>query len=154
MNLTRWEPTIPTLPTFRLFDEMTKDFNRAFGRFNKPNGEEALTAADWAPAVDIQETDKEYTVKAELPEVKKEDVKVTVEDGVLAISGERKTEKEEKGKKFHRTERFFGSFYRSFTVPTEVDDTKIDAEFKDGMLIVHMPKSEKAAPKAIAVKVA
>jgi HSP20 family protein len=104
--------------------------------------------------VDITETDVEYLIKAEIPEVKKEDVKVAVEDGVLTMQGERKQEKEEKGKKFHRVERYYGSFLRTFTVPDNVDETKVKAEFKDGILNVHLPKTEKAKPKAVEVKVA
>jgi len=93
-------------------------------------------------------------IKAELPDVKKEDVKVTVENGVLTISGERKFEKEEKKKKYHRVERAFGTFVRSFSLPDVADASKVKAEFKNGMLTVHVPKSEKAKPKQIEVNVA
>ena len=109
--------------------------------------------SDWAPRVDISEDDKEYIVKAEVPEVKKEDIKVRVEEGVLRITGERKSEKEEKGKKFHRIERSYGSFERSFTLPDDADATKVTSEFTEGMLQVHLPKSPSAKPKAIEVKV-
>jgi HSP20 family protein len=85
--------------------------------------------------------------------VKKEDVKVTVENGVLTITGERKFEKEQKDKKYHRIERAYGSFFRSFTVPEGTDDAKVGAEFKDGVLKVHLPKGEKAKPKTLEVKV-
>lgn len=111
------------------------------------------STADWAPKVDITETDKEFVIKAEIPEVKKDDVKVTVENGALTIKGERKQEKEEKGKKFHRIERFYGSFSRTFTLPDNVDQTKIKASFKDGMLDLHIEKTEAAKPKAIDVKI-
>jgi HSP20 family protein len=104
--------------------------------------------------VDITETDNEYLIKAEIPEVKRDDVKVSVQNGVLTLQGERKKEKEEKGKKFHRVERYYGSFLRTFSVPDNVDETKVVAEFKDGVLNVHLPKTEKAKPKAIEVKVA
>ncbi len=103
--------------------------------------------------MDITEDDKEYLIKAELPEVKKEDVKLTAHDDVLTITGERKYEKEEKGKKYHRVERAYGSFERSFTLPEDADAGKIAAEFKDGVLKVHLPKSEKARPKSIEVKI-
>jgi HSP20 family protein len=116
-------------------------------------GREAMTVTEWAPSVDIIEDDKEWLVKADLPEVKKDDVKVTVENGVLTITGERKLEKEEKDKKYHRIERSYGSFLRSFTLPDAADGTKVNAEFKDGVLKVHLPKSEKAKPKAVEVKV-
>ncbi|MGB9601732.1 MAG: Hsp20/alpha crystallin family protein, partial [Limisphaerales bacterium] len=89
----------------------------------------------------------------ELPEVKKDDVKVTVENGVLTISGERKFEKEEKGVRYHRIERSYGYFARSFSLPEDADAEKVSAEFKDGVLKVHVAKSEKARPKQIEVKV-
>ena len=116
--------------------------------------EESLTVAAWCPRVDIVEDDKEIVVKAELPEMKKEDVKVTVDQGVLTISGERKLEKEEKGKKYHRVESEYGSFLRSFTLPAAILGDKVTADFKDGMLNVHLPKDTKAGPKAVEIKVA
>jgi HSP20 family protein len=115
--------------------------------------EENITVPEWAPLVDITEDDKEYLIKAELPEVKKDEVKVTVENGVLNITGERKFEKEEKGRKYHRVERAYGSFVRSFTLPDDADANKVNAEFKDGVLKVHVAKSETAKPKQIEVKV-
>ena len=112
-----------------------------------------MTITEWAPFVDIIEDEKEWLVKADLPEVKKEEVKVTVENGVLTITGERKFEKEEKDKKYHRIERSYGNFLRSFTLPDGTDGSKVNAEFKDGVLKVHLPKGEKAKPKAVEVKV-
>ena len=109
--------------------------------------------AEWAPLVDITEDDKEYVIKTELPEIKKEDVKVAVENGLLTIVGERKFEKEE-NKKYHRVERAYGRFVRSFVLPDGADAEKVNAEFKDGVLKVHLPKSEKTKPKQIEVKVA
>lgn len=153
MQLMRWDP-------FREMEEITDRFSRAFGRpllaraLPAGGAEEALITAEWAPLVDIEETDKEYLVKAELPEVKKEDVKVTLEEGVLTIQGERRLEKEEKGKKIHRIERSYGKFMRTFTVPRDVDEKKILAEFKDGVLTVHVPKTEAFKPREIEVKVA
>jgi len=147
--ITRWDP-------FRELEEMSNRLNRFFGTKKAGNGDggEALTVAQWAPAVDVSETDKEFLIKAELPEIKKEDVKVSVDDGVLTIQGERKQEKEEKGKKYHRIERSYGSFLRSFTLPDEADATRIGAEFKDGMLNIRLPKTEKPKPKATEVKIA
>lgn len=116
--------------------------------------EEALTVAEWSPRVDIVEDEKEIIVKAELPEMKKEDVKVTVDQGVLTISGERKLEKEEKNKKYHRIESEYGSFVRSFTLPTAVLADKVSADFKDGVLKVHLPKDTKPGTKAVEIKVA
>jgi HSP20 family protein len=115
--------------------------------------DEWLLSADWAPSVDILEDDKAYTIKADLPEVKKEDVKVTVENGVLVITGERHAEKEEKGRRYRRIERSHGSFVRSFTVPEDADAGKVVATFKDGLLIVTLPKSDEAKPRTIDVKV-
>ncbi len=116
-------------------------------------GKEALTVAQWSPLVDITEDEKEYLIKAELPDVKKEDVRLTVENDVLAISGERTFEKEEKGKKYHRIEPAYRSFVRRFTLPEDADGSRVTADFKDGMLQVHLPKSQKAKPKAIEIKV-
>ncbi len=156
MNLMRYEPTtLTTFPIFREMEEMSDRLNRLFGTRTRPNGgKEALTTTDWTPFVDIEENEKEYLVKAELPEIKKEDVKVTVENGILTLQGERRQEKEEKGKKFHRVERSYGTFLRTFTVPLDADETKVAADFKDGILRVHLPKTEKPRPKAIEVKVA
>jgi HSP20 family protein len=148
LNLTRWEP-------LREFEKLPEQMVRLFGFPTiRPYGtEEALTVADFMPPVDIYETEKEYLIKLDLPELSKEEVKVFVEDGVLSIQGERKKEKEEKGKKFLRIERSYGTFLRTFTVPPDADETKFDAEFKEGLLKVHLPKSEKAKPKTIDVKV-
>ena len=122
---------------------------------NWPEGqEEPLAVAEWAPLVDISEDDREYVIKAELPEVKREDVKVTAEEGTLTIMGERKFEKEEKGKKYHRVERSYGSFVRNFSLPDDASPAKVSAEFKDGVLTVHLGKTEKAKPQQIEVKVA
>jgi HSP20 family protein len=112
-----------------------------------------MTVSEWTPLVDITEDEKEYLIKAELPEVKKEDVKVTVENGVLTMTGERKFEKEQKDKKYHRIERSYGSFMRSFSLPDAAAGDKVSAEFKDGVLKVHLPKSPEAKPKSIDVKV-
>jgi HSP20 family protein len=148
MTLVRWDP-------FRELEDMSERLNRVFTRpALRTSGKEALTVADWMPSVDISETDAEYLIKAELPEVKKEDVKVTVEEGVLTLQGERRQEKEEKGKKYHRVERSYGSFVRSFTLPESVDEAGVKAEYKDGVLSLHLPKTEKMKPKAIDVKVA
>jgi HSP20 family protein len=151
--LTRWDPF--RIDPFRELEEMSNRLSRIFGRPLPPKegGKEEMTIAEWSPLVDITEDDKEYLIKAELPEVKKEDVKLSIHDNVLSISGERKYEKEEKGKKYHRVERAYGSFMRSFTLPEDADAGKVGAEYKDGILKVHLPKSEKAKPKSIEVKV-
>jgi len=138
-------------------NELQGRLNTLFGRAPvRKEGEkrEALAVAEWAPLVDIVEDEKEYLIKAEVPEVRKEEIKVGVQDDVLTISGDRKYEKEEKGKKYHRLERAYGSFARSFTIPDDADGTAVNAQFKDGVLHVHLPKSEKAKPKSIEVQVA
>jgi HSP20 family protein len=111
-----------------------------------------MTSSEWAPLVDIAEDDKAYLIKAELPEVEKNDIKVTLERSVLTISGERKAEKEEKGKRFHRIERSYGSFVRSFTLPDDADGEHVSADFKNGVLHVKVLKTEKSKPKQIDVK--
>jgi len=148
--LTRWDP-------FKDMQEMQDRLSHFFGRplMRRGDGEEeSMTAAQWAPLVDIIEDDREYLVKAELPEVKRGDVHVAVENGTLTIRGERKFEKEEKDKRYHRLERGYGSFVRSFYLPDITDAGKVSAEFKDGVLKVHLPKSEMAKAKHIEVKVA
>ncbi|WP_193211520.1 Hsp20/alpha crystallin family protein [Luteolibacter marinus] len=114
---------------------------------------ESLTVAEWTPVVDITEDADEYVIKAELPEVKREDVKVTVENGQLTFSGERRIEKEETGRKYHRVERAYGSFLRSFQLPENADPEKVSADFKDGVLNIHLGKQEAVKPRQIEVKV-
>jgi HSP20 family protein len=147
-TLTTWNP-------FRELDEVQNRLTTWFGGFPTrlfENGK-GLRPADWSPQVDIIEDDKEYVIKADLPEMKKDEVKVTMENGVLCISGERKTEKEEKNKRYHRIERSFGSFERAFMMPEDADANKIAAEFKDGVLKVHLPKTPAAKSKPVEVKV-
>lgn len=156
--VTRWDPFRETRvwDPFKELEDMQRRLSTMFGRApvrKDGDKQEAMTVAEWAPLVDISEDEKEYLIKAELPEIKKEEVKVTVQDDVLTIAGERKYEKEEKGKKFHRIERAYGSFERSFTLPEDADATKVVADFKDGILKIHLPKSEKAKPKSVEVKV-
>jgi HSP20 family protein len=156
-TLTKWNPFRgASWDPFREFDDMENRLARMFGRLpiTRSNGkEEAMTVAEWTPLVDITEDEKEYLIKVELPEVKRDDVKVTVEEGVLTITGERKVEKEEKDKKYHRIERAYGSFLRSFTLPEGADGNKVSADFRDGVLRVHLGKSERPTPKAVEVKV-
>ena len=148
MDRSGWNPS-------RELAELSDRLNRVFGRMPRGRDEnESMTVADWIPPVDISETGVEYLIKAEIPEVRKEDVKVTLEHGVLTIQGMRRQEAEENGKKYHRVERSYGSFMRSFSLPDLVDDTKLQAVFKEGILTLHLPKSEKAKPKSIEVKVA
>ena len=141
--LTRWNPMkeLSEWNPLRELDEISNRLSRVFGGTPARRG-------------DGREDIKEYLIKAELPEVKKNDVKVRVEDGVLYISGERSFEKEEKGKRYHRIERAYGSFTRSFALPEDADPQQVNAEFKDGMLSVRVAKDKNARPKSIEVKVA
>ena len=155
-GLTRWETGTNRWDPFRELEEMQNHLTSLFGRApvrRRADGEEEITAAEWAPSVDITEDDKEYLITAELPQVNKDDVKVTLENGVLQIQGERKFEKEDKNRKYHRIERAYGSFVRSFTMPDDADAAKVNAEFKDGLLRVHIAKSEHARPRTVEVKV-
>jgi HSP20 family protein len=151
--LSHWNP-------FREMEDMQRRISSAFDwspfrRGNLTGEEEHITVAEWSPLVDIAEDDKEYLIKVELPEVKREDVKVTVENGTLMLSGERKSEIDENGhgRKFHRVERYYGRFERSFSIPDNADPDNVRAEFKDGVLRVHLAKSAKARAKQIEVKV-
>lgn len=145
MKLTPWEP-------FRDSEDFFRRFGSApfFGRWPSM-GRKADVEADWSPIADISETDKEYLVKAEVPGVKPAEIKVTLNDGVLSIEGERKFEKEDKNEKAHRVERFYGAFSRHFSMPDDADVAGIRAEGKDGILKVHVPK--RPAPTAPAPKV-
>jgi HSP20 family protein len=145
--LTRWDP-------FKEMDDLQKRLSSVFGLASRPaNGKEEMTVAQWLPLVDITEDDKEYLIKAELPEVKKEEVKVNVESGVLTISGERKFEKEQKDERAIRVESFYGTFERRFSLPDNVDTGAITAESKDGVLRVRIPKQAVAQPKTLTIPV-
>jgi len=149
MNLVRrqasvWDP-------FREFQEISDRLNRYFQSSvaeSNASGNQALRGFDWSPAVNISETEKAYLIKLDLPEVKKEDVKVTSENGVLAVEGERKQEKREENEKFHRVESVYGRFVRRFTLPEDAQEDGIEATFKDGALNVRVPRTEPKHAKA------
>jgi HSP20 family protein len=148
--------TLITWNQLREMGETQNRLNRFLGGFpnRTGNGEpHNLAVADWSPEVDISQDDHEYLLKADLPEMKKDDVRVTVEDGILCVSGQRKTEKEDQNRKFHRIERSYGNFRRSFTLPEDADSSKVTADFRDGVLKVHLPTTAIAKSKAINVKV-
>jgi HSP20 family protein len=130
MNITRWDP-------FREVEDMFRRYSPFAARPLRREGGEML---EWSPVADISENEKEFLIKAELPEVKREDVKVTLQDGALTISGERKHEKKQKGDNEIRVESFYGTFSRTFSLPENVDTRSIHAETKDGILRVHVPK--------------
>lgn len=147
MALVKWDP-------WREIEDMFDRYTRAIGMSRRTGGGSEIAAvADWSPQVDIAEAPNEFTIKAEIPEVNKDDVKITIDNGVVTIQGERKQEKEEKDKKFHRIERFYGSFSRSFSLPDNVNESGAKATFKDGVLTLQIPKTAEAKPKAIEVKV-
>ncbi len=138
---TQWEPLRELQQMRDRIDQLFSDFPSVLDRG------ELMTLSEWEPSVDVTEDDNEYTITAELPEVKKDDVKVHVENGVLSLSGERKSEKEEKKKKYHRVERAYGNFVRNFTLPENTNPDKISAEFNEGVLKVHVPKEQTESSK-------
>ncbi len=141
MSMIRWDPFADADALFgRLIPSRFPDWSR----MALPGNGKKL---EWAPSADISETEKEYVIRAELPAVKKEDVQVTFDDGLITIKGERKQQKDEKGEKFHRVESFYGSFERSFSIPDNVNAETIRCESKDGILTVHIPKTEMPKPK-------
>jgi HSP20 family protein len=146
MRVIKWEP-------FRDVDDM---FERVFAdtmrRWPRTSNDERRVY-DWAPAADVSETDGEYLIKAELPEVRKDDLNITVQEGVLTLAGERKEEKREDNEKLHRIERFHGSFSRRFTLPDDADEQGIKAESKDGVLVIHIPKLKVAHPQPRQIQV-
>jgi HSP20 family protein len=147
MSIVRWEP----------FGEIDSLFNRLmptmFGRMPSRFGGGNGGHLEWAPSADISETDKEYLIRAELPAVRKEDVKVTVGDSMITIEGERKQQKEDKNEKMHRVESLYGHFTRSFSLPESVDENAIRCESKDGVLTVHIPKTHTPKQQTKQIKV-
>ena len=150
MTLIRWEP-------FREMDDFFARYSPFFGR--PPGGRAAVAAGEqpetavWTPVANISETENEYLIKAELPEVRKEDVRVTVDEGVITISGERRHELEHKDEKVHRIESFYGSFTRSFRLPDDADVAAIQAESKNGILKIRVPKQPAARARTVEVQV-
>ena len=145
MRLMRWEP-------FREMDDLLKGFSPMFGRM-PTLARPADGGYEFMPLADVIEREKEYLIKVDLPDVRKEDVKVLFDDGVLTIKGERKVEKETKGETVHRTERFYGAFERSFALPDDVDQKGIHAESKDGVLMVSLPRVAVQKPKPLAITI-
>ena len=146
MRVIKWEP-------FREVDDVfDRFFADAFRRWPRATVE-GRAAADWAPAADVTETEGEYLIKAELPEVRKEDVSLSVQDGVLTLTGERKQDKREDNEKVHRVERFYGSFARRFSLPEDADEQSIKAEGKDGVILIHIPKHKVVQPQARQIEV-
>src|ERR1700757_1322152 len=145
MSLIRWEP-------FSAMDDMLNRFPAWVGRWPRLPGT-SETSSDWAPSVDISETEGEYLIRASLPGVKKEDARLMVEDGMLTLSGERRQQEQQKDEKFHKIESFYGSFSRSFSLPEGTDASAIRAESKDGVLTIHVPKAKAETKKPTTIKV-
>lgn len=145
MKLAKWDP----------LQELEDVFGRYFKHVSRPvpDRQELLETGEWAPRVDIAETDAGFSIKMELPEIKKEDVRITVDNGVLSIRGERRQKKEEKGVQYHRVERQYGSFVRSFSLPDNVAQEQIEGAFKDGVLSLSIPKTEVRSPKQVEIAI-
>ena len=147
MAIVRWEPFRDLLTTQREFDRLFKE------AFSPMSGETEVSTRSWAPPVDIYETEDAIVLKAELPGIDPKDVEVRVEDNTLYLKGERNYEKEVKEQNYHRIERSYGSFARSFSLPNSISAEKVKAEYKDGLLTLTMPKREEAKPKTIKIDV-
>ncbi len=142
-------------PAFRGLELLRRDMNRMFDEFFRGDmlADDSFFTRDWTPAVDVVENNDSYILKAELPGMTKDDVKITLENNVLTIRGEKKDEFEKKEKNFHRIERSYGAFERSFTIPGSIKSENIDAQYNNGILTLTLPKAEEAKPKLIDVKV-
>ncbi len=149
-DVTAWNPATDVVSEFSNFHH---DIDRMFDKFIYGGTSDDGLASTWLPPVDIVERENEYAVNVELPGVKKEDVKITLKDDVLTIHGEKKQEKETEDKNCRRSERAYGSFQRSFTLPTSVKSDKIEASYDHGILTITLPKAEESKPKEIEVKV-
>lgn len=155
MSLIRWNPTRELTSWPSEIVNMQREFNRLFDNFFRGGMQDdgSCALSYWTPAADITEHDNEFVVKVELPGINKEDVKITLESNILTIRGDKKQEKNVKDENYHRVERMYDSFQRSFTLPRSVRSEKIDAVYKDGILTVTLPKAEEAKAKQIEVKV-
>jgi HSP20 family protein len=147
MQITRWEPFRDLVSTQERFNQI---FNETFAR---AFGDHEPTSRSWVPAVDIYETDQNLVMKAELPGINPDDVEIRVEDNTLYLKGERKLENEVKEENLHRVERSYGTFTRSFALPSSIDSDKVTAEYKDGILTLTMPKREEAKPRTVKINV-
>ena len=147
MAIVRWLDPFRDLSVIQ--ERMNQIFEDALSRSR--GRDEGIRTGMWTPAVDIYENHDSVVVKAELPGVEKDQISVEVKDGILSLRGERKFEKEVKEESYHRIERSYGNFQRSFSLPVSVDQEKVTAKFKDGVLEVKLPKKEQAKPKQIKV---
>ena len=147
MDLVRWRP-------FRDLATMQEEMNRLFDQmFNRlPEGKE-LGEGIWSPCVDISETKDNLVITAEVPGMKKDDIRISINDNILTLRGEKKQEKKVDEENYHRIERSYGAFHRSFTLPTAIKQDQVKASYKDGILRINLPKAEEAKPKEIAIEV-
>ena len=155
MAITRWKPRYEWTP-FRALRDIEGEMDRLFGLTRWPLSERGTTGlleGAWSPSVDVYQTEDKIVVKADVPGLEKKDFDIAVVNNHLTIKGERKHENEVKDEDYHRIERVYGTFERSFGLPATVDTEKIEAKYKDGVLEVTLPKKEEAKPKQIAVKV-
>jgi HSP20 family protein len=154
--LARWEPFGSIRRRGKdVFSELTgmqQEMNRLFDEFFGERRTEAVEGA-WLPAVDVSETDTELVIRAELPGLTHDNIELNLQDNVLSLKGEKKQEQKEEKENFHRVERSYGSFSRSFTLPADVKASEIQATFKDGVLVITLPKAEEAKPKKIQITV-
>jgi HSP20 family protein len=147
MAIVRWRPFRDMMS---IQDEMNKLFDDFLGR---PLMRTEWSEGVWNPSVDISETKDNVIIKAEIPGLSKEDVKISMQDNMLTLTGEKKQEKEEKEANYHRVERSYGAFSRSFALPTSVKSDKIKATYKDGVLFITLPKTEEVKPKEIPISI-
>jgi HSP20 family protein len=153
MAIVRFNPVRDLLNVEREFNRMFRSMEDRFVLSKKEDVDDEYENAVWMPLTDIYEDKDDYKIKADLPGIKKDDVKISFTDGKLSISGERNQQKETEEAKCHRIERTFGKYFISFTLPKKIKEDKIKAEFKDGQLIVTIPKAEEVKPKEIEIKV-
>jgi HSP20 family protein len=153
MTLVRWNPARELMNIEKEFSKLFNTFNRRLSIGSEGEERDEYENAVWMPLTDISEDSDSYVINVDLPGVTKDDLKISYSDGQLTISGERKHEKETKEKTFHRVERTYGRYYRSFNIPKHIDTNKITAEFKDGQLNIVVPKTEESKPKEIDIKV-
>ena len=146
MAVIRWDP-------FRDINTLQDRMNRLFEDANhRWRADEPSSTTSWSPAVDIYENDTEIVVKAEVPGLDQKDIELNLENNVLTLKGNREFEKEAKDENYHRIERAYGGFSRSFSIPAVVDDSKIRADYKEGVLTILLPKTQKAKPKQIKIE--
>lgn len=153
MSLIRFNPVRELLSVEREFNRLFTELENKFGFPGKQASDTEMENAVWMPVADIYENDKRYELKLDIPGIHKDEVKISLVNGTLRISGERQQQKEETSGKYHRVERVYGKFFRSFTLPEGIKENEIEAEFNEGQLNIHIPKAEEVKPKELQIKV-